>query len=294
MAKNPHLHTPRCLLAAALVVLALAAPARAWWAGGHSLITRAAVQALPPEVPDFFRQGTEAMARLAPLPDAERNPALGHLRSAGRGEHFLDLELLAGKALPDQRYDFLKLCAAAGQDPAQVGTVPYAVAEWTERLTLAFAQHRRWPGNALVQAECLIAAGNLAHYAEDLCQPLHTTVHYDGRALDGGKSPRSGIHEKVDSLPEKLNLASADLAVGLAPVAGDSLMPLIVAQLEASNALVDSVYAMEGELDHLESPRVRALVLERTRAAAALTAGLYLRAWTGSAAVELPGWLQRD
>ncbi|MCC7262917.1 MAG: hypothetical protein IT369_10385 [Candidatus Latescibacteria bacterium] len=280
--------------AVGLVLLACGAPAWGWWAGGHALITRAAVQALPGEMPEFFRQGAEAMARLAPVPDAERNPALSHLRSAGRGEHFLDLELLGGKALPDQRYDFLKLCAAAGQDPAQVGTAPYAVAEWTERLALAFAQHRRWPANTLVQSECLTAAGHLAHYAEDLCQPLHTTLHYDGRAGVDGKSPRSGIHEKVDALPEKLKLDPAELAKGLAPVTGDSLMPLILAQLQASNGLVDSVYALEGELDHPESARVRAFAEERSRAAAALTAGLYLRAWAISASVELPGWLQRD
>ena len=75
----------------------------------------------------------------------------------------------------------------------------YAVAEWTEKLALAFAQHRRWPENTLVQAECLLTAASLAHYAQDLCQPLHTSVHFDGRALEGGKSPRSGIHEKKSS-----------------------------------------------------------------------------------------------
>lgn len=272
---------------------AWAGPAWGWWAEGHALITRAAVQALPAEVPEFFRRGAEEIARCTPEPDAERIPALPHLRSAGRGEHFLDLELLGGRPLPEHRHEYLKLCAEAGLDPAQVGAVPYAVAEWTERLALAFAQHRRWPQNALVQAECLLAAASLAHYAEDLCQPLHATVHYDGRALEGGKSPRSGIHEKVDALPERLKLGPQELAKGLA-AAGDSLMPAILAQLHASNALVDSVYALEGELDHLESPRVRAFAEERARAAAGFTAGLYVRAWEISAAVELPGWLQRD
>ncbi len=278
---------------AGLVLLACGVPAWGWWAGGHTLITRAAVQALPAEMPEFFRQGAEQVAGISPEPDAERNQALPHLRSASRGEHFLDLEMLGGKPLPAHRYEFLKLCVAEGQDPAQVGTAPYAIAEWTERLALAFAQHRRWPENTLVQSQCLVAAGHLAHYAEDLCQPLHTTIHYDGRALEGGKSPRSGIHEKVDALPERLKLDPAELATGLAPAAGDSLMHQVLAQLLASNALVDSVYALEGELDNLESARVRAFAEERARRAAGFTASLYLKAWQISASVELPEWLKR-
>lgn len=278
---------------AGLVLLVCGAPAWGWWAEGHALITRAAVQALPAEMPEFFRQGEDALAQCTTELDAERIPALPHLRSAGRGEHFLDLELLGGRPLPEHRYEFVKLCAEAGLDPAQVGTVPYAVAEWTEKLALAFAQHRRWPENALVQAECLIVAGHLAHYTQDLCQPLHTTVHFDGRTLEGGKSPRSGIHEKMDALPEKLRLDPGEVAKGLALVRADSLMPAILARLKASNALVDSVYALEGELDKLESPRVRAFAEERARAAAGFTAGLYLRAWAISATIELPDWLKR-
>jgi hypothetical protein len=280
-------------MGAGLVLLVCGAPAWGWWAEGHALLTRAAVRALPAEVPEFFRQGAEVMAATSLVPDAERNQALPHLRSASRGEHFLDLELLGGRALPAQRYEFVKLCAEAGQDPALVGTVPYAVAEWTERLALAFAQHRSWPENALVQAECLLAAGHLAHYAEDLCEPLHATVHYDGRALEGGKSPRSGIHEKVDALPERLKLDPGALAKGLTPALGDSLMPAILAQLRASNALVDSVYALEGELDNLDSPRVRAFAEERAWVAAGFSAALYLRAWELSAAIQLPDWLKR-
>lgn len=278
---------------AGLVLLVCGVPAWGWWAGGHALITRAAVQVLPAEMPEFFRQGGEAMALAVPEPDAERNAALPHLKSASRGEHFLDLEMLTGRPLPEQRYEFIKLCAEAGLDPSQVGTVPYAVAEWTEKLALAFAQHRRWPENTLVQAQCLLTAASLGHYAEDLCQPLHATLHYDGRAGADGKSPRSGIHEKVDALPEKLKLDPHELAKGLTPAAADSLMPAILAQLRASNALVDSVYALEGELGNLESPQVRAFAEERARVAAGFTAGLYLRAWEISAAIELPEWLKR-
>ena len=105
---------------AGLLLLVCGAPAWGWWAEGHALITRAAVQALPAEMPAFFRQGEGALAHSTSELDAERIPALPHLRSAGRGEHFLDLEMLGGRPLPEHRYEFIKLCVAAGQDPAQV------------------------------------------------------------------------------------------------------------------------------------------------------------------------------
>src|SRR5437764_832460 len=68
--------------------------------------------------------------------------------------------------------------------------------------------------------------GILAHYAGDICMPLHTTVDYDGRVTADGRSPHSGIHAKVDSLIEKLPLRPEDLAAGqkiepLAEVATD-------------------------------------------------------------------------
>lgn len=268
-------------------------PAWGWWAGGHALLTRAAVSALPEEVPAFFRQGGAAMARCALDPDAEKNRALPHLQNAGHPEHFLDLELLKGQPLPEKRYEFLQLCVANGLDPARVGAVPYAVAEWTERLALEFAEYRRWPDDPVIQHQCLISAGFLAHYAEDLCQPLHATIHFDGRASEGGISPRSGIHDKVDALLERLALDPEELARGQEVASTGELMPAIAAQLAQSNALVDSVYALEGELENRESPRLRAFALERGRAAARFTASLYLTAWERSAAIELPDWLRR-
>lgn len=284
----------KCWRGLLLVVWSLAgSPAWSWWGDGHILLTRAALLTLPEELPAFFRQGGEGAGYSSVDPDLARNRALPRLYSAERAEHYLDLELLAGRPLPEKRYEFLQLCAQAGLDPTRVGLGVYAVAEWTERLALAFAEHRRWPDDPLVQGKCLIFAGFLAHYAQDLCQPLHATVHFDGRAGEDGKPPHIGIHDKVDALIERLNFAPEELAGGqeIAPV--DSLMPAIIRQVKASNARVDSVYALEGELDDPRSPRVQALALERAREAVRFTAGLYLTAWELSGQVELPEWFRR-
>jgi hypothetical protein len=91
-------------------------------------------------------------------------------------------------------------------------TLPYAIAEWTERLSIAFAEHRKYPANPYIQNKCLVYAGFLAHYAQDLCMPLHTTIHHDGRANPDGSTPKTGIHPRVDSLVEKLDMQPAQLA----------------------------------------------------------------------------------
>ena len=208
-------------------------------------------------------------------------------------EHFLDRELLEGRALPPTRYEFLEMCIKAGIDPTKVGLVPYAVAEWTERLAVAFAEHRKWPDNQVVQNKCLVYAGFLAHYAEDLCQPLHLTIHYNGRAKADGSSPRSGIHEKVDALVQKLEFKPGELAQGQEIAAFDTLMPAIVEEIEKGRALIDRVYELEEDLESAESPEVRGFARERARAATRFTAALYLTAWEKSAVVELPEWHNR-
>src|SRR5207248_7223672 len=140
-------------------------------------------------------------------------------------EHYIDYEMLDGRALPPTRYEFIKMCAEAKLDPKAVGTVPYAVAEGTERLEVAFAEYRRWPDDPDIRSKCLVYAGLMSHYAEDLCMPLHATVHHDGRALTNFVSPRTGIHNKIDALPEKLGMTPDELAQGLKVAVIPDLMP---------------------------------------------------------------------
>ncbi|MCJ7543377.1 MAG: hypothetical protein MUP47_02235, partial [Phycisphaerae bacterium] len=206
-----------------------------------------------------------------------------------------DIELLEGRPVPPTRYEFVEFCAQRGLKPAQVGLLPYAITEWTQRLTVAFAEHRRWPSDPAIQVKCLVYAGLLAHYAVDCCQPLHTTIHWDGRALEGGRSPRSGIHARVDALPAKLTLTPAELIEGLKAEAVEELFPAILAEIQRSHALVERVYELEAQLPPMESdpplaPEVAAFAQERMRAAAIFTASLYLTAWRDSAKIEIPDW----
>lgn len=284
----------KSVVAAIAAAILLWTPACGWWGDGHGILTRAAFKALPVDVPAFFRQGGEVAANVVFDADLFKNKGIPRANDAERPEHYFDVELLQGRQPPSTRYAFLEMCAEAGLDPSAVGVAPYAAAEWTERLMVAFAEHRRWPQNAAIKSKCLVYAGFLAHYAEDLCQPLHVTVHYDGRARADGSSPHSGIHKKVDALVEKLELDPEDLARGLEIGAADSLIPAILATIDQSRALVDVVYELEGDLGTAQTPQVRDFAWERASAAAQFTAVLYLTAWEKSEKIKLPGWLQRD
>jgi hypothetical protein len=290
--------TRRSLLLLALTATVSTPPAHAWWPEGHSTIARAAVQAQPGEVPAFFRRGGETVAHLAQDPDAMKNRALPNVSDAESPEHYLDRELLRGRAIPATRSEYLRLCAELKVNPKDVGYVPYAVAEWTERLTIAFAEHRRWPTNRIVRTRCLFYAGILAHYAGDLCQPLHLTIHHDGRARSDNSSPKTGIHHKVDALIERLGLTPRELSREQTPQAFPALMPAIIREMDASSALVERVYELEPKLppttgDLTVATEVAAFTRERARAATRFLASLYLTAWRNSASVKLPEWMKR-
>lgn len=282
-----------------VLAAALAQPAGAWWPEGHSVIAEGAVLALPADVPAWFREGGALVGHLAQDPDVAKNPGAPILRNGEEPEHFLDLELLKGKPIPANRHLFLKLCAAEGVDPKDVGTLPYSVAEGTERLTVAFAEHRKWPRNASIRTKCLVYAGLLSHYSGDLCMPLHTTIHYNGRALPDGRSPRTGIHEKVDSLIERVGLKPAELAVDQTVEPLPKLMPGVLAEIERSRALIERTYELERQLppsagEWKPSAEVLVFTRERGKAAARFTASLYLTAWRDSESIKLPSWLKRD
>jgi len=282
------------LLAACAASALLAVSAAAWHGAGHRRATTAAAALLPDEMPRFFIKGIATIRHCSKDPDLFRLRDFPALRDAEAPEHFIDLEFLGGDPLPPLRYDYASLCRQKRLKPNQVGFLPYAVTEWTHRLTIAFAEHRKWPRNPDIQRKTLVYAGLLAHYAQDLCMPLHTTVHYDGRAAAGRPSPRTGLHAKVDALLGKLD--AAEIARGCdAPRSYDRVFPAVIEELKRSHSLVSRVYELEDLFPAQKDPippdgPVRQFALERARACARFTASLYLTAWRRSAGFQLPEW----
>ncbi|HEU4753948.1 MAG TPA: hypothetical protein VFU47_12640 [Armatimonadota bacterium] len=295
MPRNPALLLALALPAAVL----LSPPASAWFPKGHSLIAEAAVRSLPEDAPRFLRSGAGLVAHCAQDPDVFKQREAPALNDAEGPEHYIDWELLKGRPLPPRRSDYLKLCGELGVEPRNAGTVPYAIAEWTERLAVGLAEHRKWPANPYVQTKCQVYAGILAHYGGDLCMPLHTTLDHDGRARPDGSSPRTGIHAKLDSLIERLELRPEELAKGQQPEAFDALIPAVTRQIEESRRLIDRAYQLQAQLPPASgpwtpSPEVTAFGTERARASTRFVASLYLTAWRKSASIRLPTWLERE
>ncbi len=295
-------------------------------------------------VPVFFGGAGEALASYAVDPDRWRHDWARHLHGMTSANHYLDYEYvaqaLAGKGAKPQaggeeagkgeggiggrvgenvkgmamwrgRYEFVRWCDERGLKAEKVGMAPFAVAELAERLVLGFAEHRRDPTDQAVQAKCLVVAGELAHYVQDLCQPLHTTIHYDGQVdvSDGltghARSPRTGIHFQVDSLPEKLQPAERAAIVAEAKPQrwADDLdgVAIALALVSESHAWVDRVYAMSdalpgkdakmgGEDGQTWAEPVRDFVSDRYRATVEATAGIWLWAWEKSATVKVVEW----
>jgi hypothetical protein len=240
----------------------------------------------------------EVIAKAALAPDAFTTPvAPQELHSTEAPDHYLDLELIEGIELPPARYEFLALLGKKDLKPSKVGLLPYAINESFQRLAVAMAHHRRWPADEAARQQCLLYAGILAHYAQDACQPLHTTVNFDGRIKDSA-SPRSGIHLKVDALLGKTGLSRQDLAAAIklpkAPADGFSARQTAMDAIKASHELVDLVYELEPAIPKQEEPiqddKVRQFAVERLKAAAQLTAELYQAAWVASAEIKIPDW----
>jgi len=266
--------------------------ASAWDSYGHTRAAKEAVQALPEEVPKFFRRGAGTVGHVAIDPDVMKSrdtPQLGHQEFP---EHFLDFELLEEPNLPDLRYAFVAQVtnqASKPNKPSQVGFVPYAVTEGAQRLSLAFAEHRCWPDNPHVRSKALVYAGLLAHYAEDMIQPLHTSMHYDGRANEAGESPRSGIHRQVDSLFAQPGFTPGEVPP---PEVLTDLWSEVKDEFMAGHAQVDTVYDLEPALKELyESgtwdPRLSEFAAERYARTVQFLSSLYLTAWHQSSEIDL-------
>jgi hypothetical protein len=272
-----------------------AAPARAWWMDGHALVDHAAFRVLPGDMPAFFREGGDIVISYCADPDTLRNRDVPGLSSTEYPEHFIDMEYLAGAQLPRSRREYFDLCHKLKVDPWKAGTLPYAILEWEERLVIAFAEHRRWPNDKRIQAKIFYIAGILSHYAADAGQPLHATVHYDGRAGADYVSPRTGIHYKMDALLNRAGLKEEEIAEGVEIKASADAMALILETINASFKRVDRTYELEGklpaatgEMSGAVAKEAREFAIGCGRDAARLVATLMYSAWIASEKIKFP------
>jgi hypothetical protein len=172
--------------AAALALGSFVASAGAWWAEGHGHITEGAVKHLPQPLYAYFHANVSALAA-----DAGQEPP---------GAHYIDIdyypEFLAG-TFPR---DLNALIAEYGSSVVESnGTAPWTVGDYVTSLSDAMAAARTGRDWSLL----LPVAGALAHYVEDLHNPLHLTENYNGQ-LTGN----TGIHSRYEGTLISRNLSN--------------------------------------------------------------------------------------
>ncbi len=185
-----------------LLLVSGASPLLAWHGEGHAAIAALALRWAGSGLPEVLQNGEAEIAQAAVEPDLWRHRLLPALSGREAPEHYLDWELFGTRELPRERSEFEAAHYRGGIVRGAIGALPYALLEGTERLALCLARWRAEPGAPGVAYQCQMLAGWLAHFAGDLVQPLHTTVHHDGWAWPDGSSPRSGIHRAVDAVFE--------------------------------------------------------------------------------------------
>ncbi len=312
-------------LAPALAVLAaswfsLAQPASAWGGDGHRIINMLAARAFPSALPDFVRtpSAIDEIAYLGP----EEDRLKGSGESWGEDNdpaHYIDLNddgtiagVIAPDALPASLGDYAKALAAAHTDPYRVGYLPYAMLDGWEQLRKDFAlwrvddylarhattQQARTQYDderSLRQTLTLRDIGVWGHFVGDGCQPLHTTVHFNG----WGKFPNPNdysmarnMHAKFESdfvrrhadvsdvLHDMTAFAPADPAKELAQ---DAVMARIVTYLRGSDAEVAPLYGIEKQHGFDDaSPQAIAFVDKQLARGASELRDLVALAWEDS------------
>ena len=291
--------------------------ALAWGSTGHRLVARAAVEALPTELPAFMRgaQFAADAAEFAREPDRSRRSGRVHDNERDAA-HYVDADLdgkaLGGQsldALPPTREAFETALRVAGTDSWKSGYLPYAIVDgwqqlvkdlalWRadaagERLT-ADPAHKAWLTGDQRRREALILSdlGVWAHFVGDGSYPLHVTSHHDG----WGPGPNPGgytlshIHVPLEGPYVAAHVRLAAVKAKLAPYRDcHCAVEVRTGQyLLAGSKLVEPLYALEkaGGFQDGDSRGV-AFMTERIAVGADELRDLIVMAWNASAQMEV-------
>ncbi len=158
-------------------LVCLAAPRSfAWWTHGHAHITEKAVLHLPDPLQFSFQAKLDFLKSYA----AQEPP----------GKHYIDIDYYPEFFEGTFPRDIDVLIALYGAKIVeQNGTAPWTVGQYVEDLAGQMAAAT----TAQDWSDLLFTAGELAHYIEDLHNPLHLTLNYNGQ-LTGNY----GIHSRYE------------------------------------------------------------------------------------------------
>ncbi len=176
-------------LAGCFLGLALATPAQGWGGAGHRWLTTGAIPHLPLPLRGFFAANQSAI-----VTQAGNEPP---------GAHYIDIdyypEFLAGTFPRNLNVLIAKYGSSAVNSN---GKGPWTYADYVSSLSAGMAAaHTPSDWQNLIPT-----AAAMAHYIEDLHNPLHLTLNYDGQL-----SGNNGIHSRYES--SMIQRHFADLAI---------------------------------------------------------------------------------
>ena len=281
----------KLLLSAALLILMSAPRPSAWWLTGHTVVNRAAIGALPADVPEFLKRQIDWIGARSQVPDSWRDATEPFLKASEDPNHVWYMEHLPaglGRTLPRSRNEFIHQVP----DVAAIGLLPYSTIENFERLKVAFrvwrALRAKGENTSFIELDAAFYTGWLGHYVADGAMPLHTSQHHDGWV---GDNPRNysrdrGIHGRFEGeFIDLIHLSTTDIAAKI-PAARQLPDPLLafLLYLDTSHTRVDRVYALDqqGAFEKPDNREARELVYTCTADAAAMLRDLIYTAWVSS------------
>jgi hypothetical protein len=281
-----------------LAVLTIAPTLHGWWENGHFYTGRAAAEALPAQMPAFFRQSVDRLSYLNYEPDRWKNSAERAADQALYGgtspEHYINFERVpAGLLKLTNRFDFLAAIGRREPNGSQVGLLPYRTLELFQSLRVSFRLWREAPDagtRGWIEQRILDDAGILGHYVADGSNPLHTTVHHNGWV--GRNNPRgfttdNTLHGRFEGKFVDGHIKIDDIRprVGAQPKVIAQPREAIVQFLNDSYALVDDLYRLEQREKFTETTKSaehKTFVVDRIAVGATFLRDLWWTAYSTS------------
>ena len=281
-----------------LAVLILAPTIHGWWDNGHFYTGRAAAEALPAQMPAFFRQSVDQLSYLNYEPDRWKNAAEratdGALYGGTSPEHYINFEKVPPGLLKlTTRFEFLAAVSRREPNGSNVGLLPYRILELFQSLRVSFRLWREAPDagtKAWIEQRIIDDAGILGHYVADASNPLHTTVHHNGWVSKN--NPRkfttdNTLHGRFEGKFVDGHIKIEDVRPRVTPQAKVIAQPreAIVQFINDSYALVDDVYRLEQREKFSEttaSPEHKTFVVNRIAAGATFLRDLWWTAYSTS------------
>jgi hypothetical protein len=271
-----------------------------WWDRGHFITGQAAAEALPPEMPAFFRDAAAQITYLNYEPDrwkesAERK-ADQALNGASSPEHYMDMEYVPAAllALPNRFEFMLALAKQKKMSGGQTGMLPFRIVELFQTIRINFRLWRNAPNpttRGWIEARIIDDAGVLGHYVGDASNPLHTTMHHNGWV--GKKNPNkfttdNTLHARFEGKFVEAQITVADVRPRVRAEARVIAQPRqeIVKFINESHAQVEPLYRLEQQEKFTETttaPSHKTFVVDRLAAGATFLRDLWWTAYITSA-----------